>query len=65
MGNGVIGIDPGFRNLLTTSEGEVIEHPREFEQAQGRLAQAQRGHDTKLAARLQERIGNRRKDRNP
>jgi len=64
VGNGVIGIDPGFRNLLTTSEGEVIEHPREFEQAQGRLAQAQRGHDTKLAARLQERIGNRRKDRN-
>jgi transposase len=64
VGNGVIGIDPGFQNLLTTSEGEVIEHPREFEQAQGRLAQAQRGHDTKLAARLQERIRNRRKDRN-
>src|SRR5262245_1353097 len=62
--NGVIGIDPGFQNLLTTSEGEVVEHPREFEQAQRRLAQAQRGHHTKLAARLQERIGNRRKDRN-
>ena len=64
VGNGVIGIDPGFKNLLTTSEGEVIEHPREFELAQKRLAQAQRGHDHKLAPRIQERIRNRRKDRN-
>ena len=64
IGTGVIGIDPGFNNLLTTSEGEVIEHPREFEQAQGRLAQAQRGHDKRLAARIQERIRERRKDRN-
>jgi len=61
---GVIGIDPGFNSLLTTSEGEVIEHPREFERAEKQLAQAQRGHDIKLAARIQERIGNRRKDRN-
>jgi transposase len=29
-----------------------------------RLAQAQRGHDTQLAARIQERIANRKKDRN-
>jgi putative transposase len=64
IGTGVIGIDPGFQNLLTTSEGEVIEHPREFERADRRLAQAQRGHDKKLAARIQERIGNRSKDRN-
>jgi len=64
IGSGVIGIDPGFANLLTTSQGEVIEHPRELEGAKRRLAQAQRGHDVKLAARIQERIGNRRKDRN-
>ena len=63
-GFGVIGIDPGFENLLTTSEGEVIEHPREYERAQQRLAQAQRGHDRKLAARIHERIRSRRKDRN-
>jgi putative transposase len=31
---GVIGIDPGFSMLLTTSAGEVIEHPREFEEAE-------------------------------
>jgi len=53
-----------IQNLLTTSEGEVIEHPREFERAQQRLAQAQRGHDKNLASRIQERIRNRRKDRN-
>ena len=64
IGTGAIGIDPGFHNLLTTSEGEVIEHPREFERAERRLAEAQRGHDKKLAARIQERICNRRKDRN-
>jgi putative transposase len=63
-GFGVIGIDPGFENLLTTSTGEVIEHPREFERAERRLAQAQRGRDRKLAARIQERIRKRRKDRN-
>ena len=64
IGTGVIGIDPGFHNLLTTSAGEIIAHPREFERAEGRLAQAQRGWDKKLAARMQERIGNQRKDRN-
>jgi putative transposase len=64
IGTGVIGIDPGFDNLLTTSDGEVIEHPREFERVKQRLAQAQRGHDVKLAGRIQERIRNQRKDRN-
>jgi len=61
---GQIGIDSGFKNLLTTSDGEIIEHPRELEAAAERLAQAQRGHDEQLAARIQERIANRRKDRN-
>ena len=61
---GEIGIDPGFKNLLTTSEGEVITHPRELEASAERLAQAQRGHDKQLAARVQERITNRKKDRN-
>jgi transposase len=61
---GEIGIDPGFSNLLTTSDGEIIEHPRELEAGAERLAQAQRGHDKTLAARIQERIANRKKDRN-
>ena len=63
-GFGEVGIDPGFKNLLTTSEGEVFEHPRELEKSADRLAQSQRGHDKKLASRIQERIANQRKDRN-
>ena len=64
VGYGEIGIDPGFNNLLTLSTGGSIKHPREYEVEENRLAQAQRGHDKKLAVRLHERIANRRKDRN-
>lgn len=63
-GFGEIGIDPGFNNLLTTSKGEIIEHPRELEAGSKRLAQAQRENKKKLTARIQERIRNRKKDRN-
>jgi transposase len=61
---GKVGIDSGFSNLLTTSDGEIIEHPRELEASAERLAQAQRGHNKQLAARIQERIANRKRDRN-
>jgi putative transposase len=61
---GEIGIDPGFKNLLTISDGEIVDHPRELEAAAVRLAQAQRGRNKHLAARIQERIANRKKDRN-
>ena len=63
-GNGKIGIDPGFSSLLTLSNGEKIEHPRELEATANRLAQAQRGKRKQLTARLHERIANQRKDRN-
>lgn len=59
-----IGVDSGFSSLLTLSSGEKIEHPRELEAAALRLAQSQRGNNQRLTARLQERIANRRKDRN-
>lgn len=62
--SGAVGVDPGFKDLLTLSDGEIIEHPKELSAASNRLAQAQRGHGKKLTARLHERIGNRRKDRN-
>lgn len=62
--DGIIGIDPGFSSLLTTSMGEIIEHPRELEALALRLAKAQRGKNKKLTSRIQERIGNQRKDRN-
>lgn len=59
-----IGIDPGFKHLITTSDGEKIEHPKELQRTEKRLAQAQRGINRKLVARLHERIKNQRKDRN-
>jgi len=59
-----IGIDPGFHTLLTLSDGTKIENPRELRKGAKRLAQAQRGCDKKLAARLQERQANRRNNRN-
>lgn len=62
--DGVVGIDPGFSNLLTLSTGEVVEHPHELRAGADRIAQAQRGHRGRLTARLMERQANRRKDRN-
>ncbi|MHB8391658.1 MAG: RNA-guided endonuclease InsQ/TnpB family protein, partial [Acidobacteriaceae bacterium] len=61
---GAIGIDPGFKDLLTTSDGEKILHPKELQKSETRLSQAQRGTHRKLVARLHERIKNQRKDRN-
>jgi transposase len=63
-GYDIIGVDPGFNDLLTLSTGKKVGHPQEFRAIEKRLAQAQRGHDRKLAARLHERVKNRRKDRN-
>jgi transposase len=63
-GAGAVGIDPGFSHLLTLSTGEKIAYPHELRQTEQRLAQAQRGGRKRLAARLQERLANQRKDRN-
>lgn len=63
-GSGQVGIDPGFKSLLTLSTGEKVEHPRELEATALRLAQAQRSNGRRLSARIQERIANQRKDRN-
>ena len=62
--DGAIGIDAGFKDLLTTSDGEKVPHPKELQQSLARLGQAQRGNNRKLVARLHERIKNQRKDRN-
>jgi transposase len=64
VGQGAVGIDPGYAHLLTLSTGEKIEHPRELQRGAERYAQAQRGGNKRLAARLQERQANRRLDRN-
>lgn len=63
-GNGRVGIDPGYENLLTLSTGEKIKNPRELEHSMERIKQSQRGKNKRLTARLHERIANRRKDRN-
>lgn len=63
-GHAEIGIDPGFQSLLTLSTGEKVEHPHELARTARRLAQAQRGRNRRLTARLLERQTNQRKDRN-
>lgn len=63
-GEGVVGIDPGYKHLLTLSTGEKIDHPKELHLSINRLGQAQRGKNKRLAARINERIANQRKDRN-
>jgi IS605 OrfB family transposase len=59
-----VGIDTGFKHLAILSEGTKYENPRNYVNGQKRLAQAQRGKNKKLTARLHERISNRRKDNN-
>lgn len=59
-----VGIDTGFKHLAILSEGTKYENHRNYVNGQKRLAQAQRGKNKKLTARLHERISNRRKDNN-
>jgi len=59
-----VGIDTGFKTLATLSNGIKYDNKRVFIQGQQRLAQAQRGKNRKLTAKLHERIANRRKDYN-
>jgi len=62
--NKVVGIDPGFSTLLTLSDGNKIENPRELRKGAKRLAQSQRGKRKQLTAKLLEKQANRRNDRN-
>lgn len=61
--DGTVGIDPGFKDLLTLSTGEKIAHPRELEATEKRIGQAQRGGNRQWAARARERVANIRRDR--
>lgn len=63
-GDGMIGVDPGFKELIVTSGGEKVPHPKELQGSLKRIGQAQRGVNRKLVARLHERVKNQRKDRN-
>jgi len=59
-----VGVDTGFHHLAILSNGIKYENPRELKIGAKCLAQAQRGHDKKLVARLHEKQSNKRKDRN-
>ncbi len=59
-----VGIDTGFKDLAILSDGKKYQNHRFYIKGQKRLAQAQRGNNKKLVARLHERTANRRKDNN-
>ena len=66
--NKVIGVDPGFKtNLTTTDDGlnkKLDELKRGSEKIEERLKKAQRGGNKRLVSRLNERLKNRRKEDN-
>ena len=62
--NEKVGIDTGFKHLAVLSNGIKYENQRNFVKNQNRLAQAQRGKNKKLTAKLHEKIANQRKDHN-
>jgi putative transposase len=43
-----IGIDPGYKHLITISTGEKVGHPKELQQSIKRIGQAQRGINRNL-----------------
>jgi len=69
-----IGIDLGIRNYIVTSEGEIIDNPRYFQNAEKALAYRQRrlqrrnngsnrrNKARKLVAKCHEKIANQRRD---
>ena len=59
-----VGCDPGFKTVLTLSNGVKYENPQELKRSEVIMAQCQRGNNKKKTARLHEKIKNRRKDRN-
>jgi putative transposase len=59
-----VGIDPGFKDVLVLSDGNRYQNPDELRKSEARIAQAQRGKNKKLTARLQEKVRNQRQDRN-
>ena len=64
LANNEVGIDPGFKDLLTLSNGIKFDRPTELAKAKKRIGQAQRGKRKSLVARLHQKIKNQRKDRN-
>jgi putative transposase len=64
VSEGAVGIDLGYSTLATLSTGEKIEHPREYQRAERRIGQAQRGMNRRLFGRMQQRLALTRRSRN-
>ena len=64
VANAEVGIDPGFKDLITLSNGIKYTRPQELAAKANRLAQSQRGKNKKLTAKIHLKIANQRKDRN-
>jgi putative transposase len=65
ISSGAIGIDPGYKTHLTLSNGEKIDlMDAEYNRITARIAQAQKGGNKKLVARLHEKRANLRKLQN-
>ena len=64
LGTEKVGIHPGISQHLTLSDGIIIQKRKRGKDLEKRLAQAQRGGNKKLVARLHEKIANRRKHDN-
>lgn len=59
--NGV-GIDLGLKDFAALSTGEKIANPRHYGQLEERLGKAQRARKKRLAAKIHNKITNRRRD---
>ncbi|RMG91183.1 MAG: transposase [Zetaproteobacteria bacterium] len=59
-----VGIDSGYMAIVTLSDGERVDAPKECSAMEKRLTQAQRSGNRKLVEQLHEGIVSRKKDRN-
>lgn len=61
-GASAVGVDLGLKDLLCTSDGEKILHPRIYRDAEAKLAVAQRAHKNKQTKKIHAKIKAQRKD---
>ena len=61
-GTDAIGIDLGLKELVTTSGGQKIKHPRYYRNMEERIATAQRAKKKKQVKRLHAKVKAQRKD---
>lgn len=60
--NNILGIDLGLKDFATLSNGQRIETPKFYREAQAELAVAQRAHKNRRVKAIQAKTANRRRD---